>query len=139
MKRKCEKCGEMATIYRHQIGSGFHLRVWCGDHETGHAAMLNKDGGPRPFANSDERTKLTLWLINHRKSFLDLPLWDPPYRDGTRECEVCREFTPTEVHHLAPAEVFGDMCDYWPIVNVCRKCHIEWHQKMRGYSGGPKR
>lgn len=55
-----------------------------------------------------------------------------PERENPRAsaCEVCGSVEPLEQHHLAPAAVFGDDCDKWPTVMVCRSCHRTWHSLM---------
>lgn len=41
--------------------------------------------------------------------------------------------TPTEYHHFAPRNTFGDEADLWPVAPLCRAHHVEWHQRMDGY------
>lgn len=44
-----------------------------------------------------------------------------------RSCERCHEWTVCEVHHVAPRQYFGDECEKWPILYLCRPCHEAWH------------
>ncbi len=55
----------------------------------------------------------------------DLRLDNPP-------CQVCGSFG-TEVHHWAPAAVFGQEAALWPTAQLCRDCHSEWHRRMEAY------
>lgn len=41
--------------------------------------------------------------------------------------------TPTEYHHFAPRNTFGDDADAWPCLPLCREHHVDWHQRMDGY------
>lgn len=54
-----------------------------------------------------------------------------------REYEPCSvgkcQTTPTEYHHFAPRNTFGDQADEWPYLPLCRPHHVEWHQRMDGY------
>jgi len=45
-----------------------------------------------------------------------------------KPCEVCKSTENVEVHHWAPAHLFGRECDKWPIAYLCRPCHVRWHQ-----------
>lgn len=49
-----------------------------------------------------------------------------------RACYVCGACAPLERHHLAPRHLFGDACERWPTVDVCRPCHEEWHRRVDG-------
>lgn len=55
----------------------------------------------------------------------DLRLDNPP-------CQVCGSFG-TEVHHWAPAAVFGTESALWPTTLLCPDCHSEWHRRMEEY------
>lgn len=37
-------------------------------------------------------------------------------------------------HHFAPRNTFGLDADNWPCLPLCKKHHVEWHQRMDGYS-----
>ena len=39
----------------------------------------------------------------------------------------CGELAHCELHHTAPRQFFGDDCDRWPLVWLCRPCHDRWH------------
>jgi len=43
-----------------------------------------------------------------------------------QQCERCREYKPTDLHHFAPRALFEDS-DYWPVARLCRECHQYWH------------
>lgn len=43
------------------------------------------------------------------------------------------ETVPTEIHHFAPRNTFGDEADLWPVAPLCREHHVEWHRRMDGY------
>ncbi len=49
-----------------------------------------------------------------------------------RVCYVCGACAPLERHHLAPRHLFGDACERWPTVDVCRGCHEDWHRIVDG-------
>lgn len=44
-----------------------------------------------------------------------------------RLCERCGKWASCEVHHIAPRVFFGDDCEAWPTVYLCRVCHEAWH------------
>ena len=46
---------------------------------------------------------------------------------------------PTEYHHFAPRNTFGDDADNWVCGYLCRPHHRQWHQTMDGYSWHRKR
>lgn len=48
---------------------------------------------------------------------------------SVKDCTV----TPTEYHHFAPKNTFGDQADAWPYLPLCRPHHVEWHERMDGY------
>ena len=53
----------------------------------------------------------------------------PVYKDcRTDICEVCGNLG-VEIHHWAPHAIFSNNQD-WPVSNLCRKCHSEWHRKV---------
>lgn len=49
-------------------------------------------------------------------------------------CQRCAELG-IEVHHTSPREVFGDDADNWPLIDLCRECHAEWHERMNAWAG----
>lgn len=55
-----------------------------------------------------------------------LPLANPR-RPNTVECERCGSEDHVERHHWAPRHLFDD-ADSWPIGNLCRTCHVQWHR-----------
>lgn len=40
---------------------------------------------------------------------------------------------PTEYHHFAPYNTFGDDANNWPVMPLCAAHHRQWHQTMDGY------
>ena len=50
-----------------------------------------------------------------------------------RQCSVCESWElETHFHHWAPRSIFPD----WPYelgVDLCRRCHDEWHTRMRAH------
>lgn len=36
-------------------------------------------------------------------------------------------------HHFAPRNTFGAEAEAWPVLPLCRRHHVEWHQRMDGY------
>jgi RecJ-like exonuclease len=44
-------------------------------------------------------------------------------------CERCGSYQHIEHHHWAPRHLFDD-ADAWPTSNLCRECHVEWHQAV---------
>jgi hypothetical protein len=55
----------------------------------------------------------------------DLRLNNPP-------CQVCGAFG-TELHHWAPAAIFGQESALWPTAHLCPGCHQEWHRRLQEY------
>jgi len=48
-----------------------------------------------------------------------------------RKCQgKCGELAHCELHHIAPRAIFGDECDEWPMLWLCRVCHERWHTKV---------
>lgn len=59
--------------------------------------------------------------------------WDGSAQDKREPCTVCGVPAKLELHHLAPREMFGDECERWPQVRVCRRCHECWHNVVNLY------
>lgn len=51
------------------------------------------------------------------------------YRTQVDKCAVCGELG-TEYHHWAPRYVFGEDADLWPGAYLCRRHHMEWHNRI---------
>lgn len=51
-----------------------------------------------------------------------------PREKHGKPCEVCKSTENVEVHHWAPAHLFGPECIKWPVGFLCRPCHTKWHQ-----------
>lgn len=47
---------------------------------------------------------------------------------GIGPCQVCGSTENVEVHHWAPAHLFGPECDKWPVGHLCQPCHRKWHR-----------
>lgn len=41
-----------------------------------------------------------------------------------------------EDHHTSPTAAFGFGAEEWPIIRLCRHCHVEWHATMDAYYRG---
>jgi len=81
-------------------------------------------------------------LINNHAQALSLDIDDiPVIRDhscaqcggdgcnlcqSSNPCERCGGYQRIERHHWAPRHLFTD-ADRWPMSNLCRQCHMEWH------------
>jgi hypothetical protein len=50
-----------------------------------------------------------------------------------RLCRICRESKPCELHHVAPQAVFRALADLFPLVPLCRHCHVQVEQTWRKY------
>lgn len=46
-----------------------------------------------------------------------------------KDCDI----KPTEYHHFAPYNTFGNDADSWPYLPLCREHHHQWHRTMDGY------
>ncbi|HQS98086.1 MAG TPA: hypothetical protein PK823_16510 [Novosphingobium sp.] len=51
-----------------------------------------------------------------------------PREKHGKPCEVCGSAENVEVHHWAPAHLFGPESDKWPVGYLCRPCHTKWHR-----------
>lgn len=54
-------------------------------------------------------------------------------------CRKCRQWVLCEFHHIAPRAIYKDMADLFPVVPLCRPCHIEVEQILRSYLDNWKR
>jgi uncharacterized CHY-type Zn-finger protein len=77
----------------------------------------NLEGGRWHPANNIDVTGLPLGMDRH--------LEGPP-------CQVCGTFG-TELHHWAPAAIFGLESSAWPTTYLCIACHNEWHRRLETY------
>lgn len=95
---------------RMSISTGFKIEAWCLD--------CGKPAKPGNFAP--------------KPAFLPNEIEAMPWTEASNKakCPVCRTHAHLECHHLAPREFFGNECDLWPTVEVCRTCHERWHLKM---------
>jgi hypothetical protein len=51
-----------------------------------------------------------------------------------RRCEgPCGRTLQCEEHHVAPRVIFGADADRWPLVYLCRECHMRWHALVTWY------
>jgi hypothetical protein len=105
---------------RQQGTSGFRIFarcVACNFHIATHGTWL-----PHAMFSADEIAEMP-W--EHES--IQRPA--PP----VERCYVCKEECKPETHHLAPREMFGDECERWPTVRVCRRCHECWHNVVNLY------
>ena len=58
------------------------------------------------------------------------------YNDNIK-CEVCGA-NEGELHHWAPAHLFGVECEKWPKSYLCRACHKQWHSLVTPNMGESK-
>lgn len=71
-------------------------------------------------------------MVKRPDSWHDLP--ELKAAAGLRKCCACYEVGPIELHHVAPRERFGDVeAEQWPVVPVCRLCHMHWHEWEHGH------
>lgn len=70
-----------------------------------------------------------LWLPSDHEKLAGLDLEAAPIRPTAwfRHCERCDKWAVCEVHHMAPRKFFGEACESWPTVYLCRPCHEQWH------------
>lgn len=54
-------------------------------------------------------------------------------------CRKCREWVLCEFHHIAPRAVFNDLADIFPVVPLCRPCHVAVEAIWRTYLESWKR
>ena len=106
-------------IWRMRMRSGaFHV---CSDPKI----------GAGPFVRSDDPVLLRVMGELGYSSVDEIPV-EQDLVDGV--CQRCSG-SGTEVHHTSPREVFGDDADNWPLIDLCRKCHAEWHERMNAWAG----
>lgn len=48
-------------------------------------------------------------------------------------CRKCREWVLCEFHHIAPRAVFKELADLFPVVPLCRSCHVAVEATWRTY------
>lgn len=79
------------------------------------------------------------WAVN-ASGYIDWlqlsPCLDPEELQVFQVCEANRCVVcgtrGADLHHWAPKEIFGEETfDKWPKDYLCRRCHVEWHNKMR--------
>jgi hypothetical protein len=118
---KCERCGgEHVKLRRLVIGNGDCLVAWrcldCNRWASNPVQWL---------AHEAANAMLAKW----GKKVQSLDKVDDYSAKGT-PCLVCGDHD-TEWHHVAPealAEQFGGEWICWPVIPLCRKHHILWHQ-----------
>lgn len=107
---KCER-----TMAKRQRANGWCVVRWC----------------PRSGAAAGEVKR----PVNWRR----LPEIDTS--DRVKRCEGCGCEGPTETHHVAPRAVFGasdfEEPNRWPVLTLCRRCHMEWHEAHDRYEPWP--
>ena len=105
----CESCGDWGIFVRQPSGGGWQVRFRCS----------SCNNYSRAIAHECFRDGVIETLDVH-----------DPWGRLHQECAVCGRHGPTEGHHLAPRQNFGEEACRWPVVEVCRKCHERWHQRM---------
>lgn len=75
--------------------------------------------------------------LPHARSLLTKEQWSSWLKNARYgPCEACRAVGALELHHWAPAHLFGNECDSWPVSMLCHACHKRWHEvvtpNMRG-------
>ncbi len=122
----CERCGsDNVKLRRYIISNGdVHFRWKCLDC----GRLAQKTGQNVSHSKVDE-------LLDHYdKSRSDIPIAED--YSGEAQCEVSGCERPAEVHHVAPRALFGDQCNQWPKVLLCREHHNEWHTTVTPYLNG---
>lgn len=73
-----------------------------------------------------------LWLPADHEKLVGIDAASLPVRPHAwfRMCEKCRKWASCEVHHVAPRAFFGEECEDWPTLYLCRPCHDEWHTQL---------
>jgi hypothetical protein len=108
---KCKYCGGLSVFSRAGGTSGFKVTAWCCACQR--PAMPNRIWWPKA-GWTPEQIACMPWVEGSAKA----------------TCPVCKRVAALEQHHLSPREIFGDECDAWPTVDVCRRCHERWHDLM---------
>lgn len=75
--------------------------------------------------------KVATWLINNGTPVSCTQVNEPLDYPG---CTVagCTD-DGVDQHHFAPRNTFGSDAESWPVMPLCRRHHVEWHQRMDGY------
>jgi len=73
-----------------------------------------------------------LWLPASHEKLAGIDCASLPVRPHAwfRYCERCQKWASCEVHHIAPRAFFGQDCEAWPTIYLCRPCHDEWHATL---------
>jgi hypothetical protein len=103
---------------RQKTSTNYHIVAWCrecwrpvsGGIFPSHALFTEAEREAMPWVDSDEPVQF---------------------------CPICNTAQRLEEHHLAPRAKFPDEFHLWPTVNVCRKCHDRWHERMGDRVGKP--
>jgi hypothetical protein len=91
--------------------TGFKISAWC--------TMCGRPAAPGNFAAKTSFTPAEIDAM----PWLEL-------EESKSACSVCSKQAHLESHHLAPRELFGDECELWPKVEVCRACHERFHERI---------
>lgn len=108
----CQYCNTKRTLrlVRNITNSGVSQVFWeC------QICKRNANGGGQ-YISHDK-------IIKYGLPLLTIPVVQD-YR--TDICAVCGQ-PGTELHHFAPRFIFGDDCEQWPKVYLCREHHAHWH------------
>lgn len=112
---RCRHCDRLAAPWIEIQGQVRRVVLWCSS--CNRAALAGSSYVPVAAYSDDELRRMPMRTL---ASTPDAP------------CEVCGSIAKLERHHLAPRNIFGDACERWPTVLVCRPCHEEWHRKVDG-------
>ena len=125
----CSACGSTGLLFpvdgptvefvKAGAPNAFRIAAWC--HRCQRNLQVRMPNG-----------KTGLWAAKElfTSSELDAMPWLES-RDAKQRCPICAGyFVALENHHLAPREFFGEECELWPKVAVCRGCHERWHALM---------
>jgi hypothetical protein len=108
----CDHGDAEAAIYQSNNGVG----MWC---PTCRTWVTNQKFG-KPFLSKEDLEKAGV-----DRALLRVI--------GTvyRKCQgACGQLSYCDEHHVAPRAFFGDECDQWPKLWLCKACHHRWHSKV---------
>jgi uncharacterized protein YlaI len=80
----------------------------------------------RAFGLTSRRALKRVYTVTERR--LAAGDLDASKFDHNHPCEVCGSTGDTQVHHWAPAHLFGEESGLWPTGYLCQACHTRWHQ-----------
>lgn len=123
----CTSCGSKSILVgraKTQTGRDIHPH-YCGDCGTVFATQQASKAELAQFVAEHGEPKRVYSRTEQRLNSGEDVLARKPHG---KCCEVCGASENVEVHHWAPAHLFGPECDKWPIGYLCRSCHNKWHR-----------